>query len=319
MRSDSASSMPSAPPSPGAAPGGGLQIRGSAKRRAELEEVPSAAPTSEPAPAPAPASPVPPAGSDGAALPTFLRPPVRASDQDAEWGLGTETRADVDPALAAKLARFHELKAAGTHIHTSLAKSRAFHNPHMYAKLVEYAGLDEWGSQYVAMAEARHEPPSWDVHDAQVRKDGSARGLGMWAASHSRRPEKVLGSTREGHCRRWALADRVFQGADEIAHVYGILYWNARSLALVAGLVLGRLRGVSAHGAGVSEKRLPNAGAGGTAGVGGAADAWAGAETTRPPSGRRGAGAGRALGDADGARGGVRPTCRARGPVNWKR
>ena len=78
-----------------------------------------------------------------ASVPPFLCPPPR-SDADPTWGLGTETTAKADPALQSKLARFHDLKARGTHVNGALARNRAFHNPHIGAKLVEWTGIDEY-------------------------------------------------------------------------------------------------------------------------------------------------------------------------------
>ncbi|RUS12883.1 HCNGP-like protein-domain-containing protein, partial [Endogone sp. FLAS-F59071] len=48
----------------------------------------------------------------------------------------------------AKVAHFHTLRAAGTHFNTHLLRSKAFRNPHIYAKLVEFVDLDETGSNF---------------------------------------------------------------------------------------------------------------------------------------------------------------------------
>ncbi|WFD19591.1 hypothetical protein MCAP1_001825 [Malassezia caprae] len=107
--------------------------------------------------------------SDDEAVPWFLRPPPRASDGDAAWGLGVESSDNVDQALKDKLARFHELKAQGTHFNAALTRNRAFHNPSIHAKLVEWASLDEYGSNYSAIAAAQGVDPSWDAANAEVR------------------------------------------------------------------------------------------------------------------------------------------------------
>lgn len=105
-----------------------------------------------------------------ASVPPFLCPPPR-SDADLTWGLGTETTAKADPALQSKLARFHDLKARGTHVNGALARNRAFHNPHIGAKLVEWTGIDEYGSHH-----ARGTRPK-DVADEFVRLHGSPSAL----------------------------------------------------------------------------------------------------------------------------------------------
>ena len=105
-----------------------------------------------------------------ASVPPFLCPPPR-SDADPTWGLGTETTAKADPALQSKLARFHDLKARGTHVNGALARNRAFHNPHIGAKLVEWTGIDEYGSHH-----ARGMRPK-DVADQFVRLHGSPSAL----------------------------------------------------------------------------------------------------------------------------------------------
>lgn len=105
-----------------------------------------------------------------ASVPPFLCPPPR-SDADPTWGLGTETTAKADPALQSKLARLHDLKARGTHVNGALARNRAFHNPHIGAKLVEWTGIDEYGSHH-----ARGTRPK-DVADEFVRLHGSPSAL----------------------------------------------------------------------------------------------------------------------------------------------
>lgn len=144
-----------------------LHIRGCAKRKAA-----AAAPPQEEVETPR----WPPT-----TIPAHLRPPPRAYDQEAEWGLGTEVHTGVDAELACKLAHFHELKQKGKHFNATLARNRAFHNPHIYTKLVEWAELDEHASNYVPIARAQGEVPSWDVTDPDVLQHGKASKLGMWA------------------------------------------------------------------------------------------------------------------------------------------
>lgn len=105
-----------------------------------------------------------------ASVPPFLSPPPR-SDADPEWGLGTETTATADAALQSKLAHFHDLKARGLHVNAALARNRAFHNPHIYAKLVEWTSVDEYGSQHARGTRPR------DVADDFLRQHGSPPAL----------------------------------------------------------------------------------------------------------------------------------------------
>ncbi|WFD23205.1 hypothetical protein MEQU1_001893 [Malassezia equina] len=102
-------------------------------------------------------------------VPSFLRPPPRASDGDAAWGLGMESTESVSQALQEKLAHFHALKEQGTHFHAALARNRAFHNPRIHAKLVEWANLDEYGSNYSAIAATQGVSPSWEAAHPEVR------------------------------------------------------------------------------------------------------------------------------------------------------
>lgn len=113
-------------------------------------------------------------------VPPFLCPPPR-SDAEAEWGLGAETSATADAALQSKLAHFHDLKARGTHVNAALARNRAFHNPHIYAKLVEWTGVDEYGSHH-----ARGTRPQ-DVADEFLRRHSSPAVL---AEAHMRNVEE---------------------------------------------------------------------------------------------------------------------------------
>ena len=111
-------------------------------------------------------------------VPAFLCVPPRAMDQDCEWGLGTEVSSPVEPSIAAKITRLHELKAQGTHLNAARARNRSFHNPNIYAKLVSWTGVDEHGSNSVLMARAQHAwPPAWDPKDPDILAHGVAPKL----------------------------------------------------------------------------------------------------------------------------------------------
>lgn len=120
--------------------------------------------------------------SSSDSVPSFLCPPARASDGDVAWGLGLESRDDVRPAWQDKIAELHALKAQGTHFNVALAKNRAFHNPRIHAKLVEWARLNEYGSNYSAIASAQGVAPSWDAANADVLRDGQISALGTLAS-----------------------------------------------------------------------------------------------------------------------------------------
>jgi hypothetical protein len=59
--------------------------------------------------------------------------------------------------LQAKLANFHHLaRTRGLHFNDSLSASKAFRNPRIYAKLVDFVDVDETGSNW--------DPAVWDPH-----------------------------------------------------------------------------------------------------------------------------------------------------------
>lgn len=72
-------------------------------------------------------------------LTLFHFPPLLAS---------VNPHATPDSHFQAKVASFHKLKASGTHFNTSLARNRAFRNPHIYAKLVKFVDVLETGTNY---------------------------------------------------------------------------------------------------------------------------------------------------------------------------
>jgi len=50
--------------------------------------------------------------------------------------------------LVAKLAKFHELKRKGKHFNDTLMSNKAFRNPHIYEKLVNFVDVDEKGTNF---------------------------------------------------------------------------------------------------------------------------------------------------------------------------
>ncbi|KAI0266555.1 HCNGP-like protein-domain-containing protein [Gloeopeniophorella convolvens] len=79
-----------------------------------------------------------------------------------DWGIPAASTAPYDPAIEAKLAKFHELKRdpdQPKHFNDSLMSNRSFRNPHLYAKLVEFVDVDERATNFPKNI--------WDPHDVQ--------------------------------------------------------------------------------------------------------------------------------------------------------
>ncbi|KAK0544233.1 hypothetical protein OC845_005711 [Tilletia horrida] len=108
-----------------------------------------------------------------AAYRRLVRPEPNRSG-DPEWGLPMVPREGADPKLEGKLANFHTLKTEGTHFNTSLMRSHAFHNPHIYAKLVSFVDIEETGSNYPAMTS----PGAWNPYDPELLRTGDAHTIG---------------------------------------------------------------------------------------------------------------------------------------------
>ncbi|OSC96582.1 HCNGP-domain-containing protein, partial [Trametes coccinea BRFM310] len=74
----------------------------------------------------------------------LLRPPPIPGVVD--WGIPPEPDAPCDEAIKAKITQFLALKRDPhnpRHFNDSLMSNRAFRNPHLYAKLVEFVDVDE--------------------------------------------------------------------------------------------------------------------------------------------------------------------------------
>ncbi|EIN08652.1 HCNGP-domain-containing protein [Punctularia strigosozonata HHB-11173 SS5] len=98
---------------------------------------------------PAPSTQQPEHGDSAARLRALLHPPPIPGV--ADWGIPPAPSAPPDPAIQAKLARFASLKQdpkSPQHFNDSLMSNRAFRNPHLYAKLVEFADVDERASYF---------------------------------------------------------------------------------------------------------------------------------------------------------------------------
>lgn len=79
----------------------------------------------------------------------LVRPPHIPGIVD--WGIPPPSTEPCNPAIEHKLAQFHALKrdpAQRRHFNDSLMASRAFRNPHLYAKLVEFVAADERATNF---------------------------------------------------------------------------------------------------------------------------------------------------------------------------
>ncbi|KAF8268936.1 HCNGP-like protein-domain-containing protein [Lactarius quietus] len=98
--------------------------------------------------------------SELAKIRELLRPPPIPGVPD--WGITPATAEPCEPAIEAKLAQFHTLKRDSEqpkHFNDSLMSNRSFRNPHLYAKLVEFADVDERTTNFPREI--------WDPHDVQ--------------------------------------------------------------------------------------------------------------------------------------------------------
>ncbi|GAA5887421.1 hypothetical protein JCM5296_007134 [Sporobolomyces johnsonii] len=70
-------------------------------------------------------------------------------DALAEFGIPPLPTGPCNPSVEAKLANFHALRQTrGLHFNDSLHASKAFRNPRIYAKLVEFVDVDETGTNW---------------------------------------------------------------------------------------------------------------------------------------------------------------------------
>jgi len=77
----------------------------------------------------------------------LLRPPPIPGLQD--WGIQPEPSEPCSQELQTKLGRFHSLKRdQNRHFNDSLMSNRAFRNPHIYAKLVEFVDVKETATNF---------------------------------------------------------------------------------------------------------------------------------------------------------------------------
>ncbi|KAI8086526.1 HCNGP-like protein-domain-containing protein, partial [Halteromyces radiatus] len=79
-------------------------------------------------------------------LKTILTPaPIPGIDN---WGIPSEPDDKVDPDRLEKIQHFLSLRQSGHRLNDHLQRNKAFRNPRIYAKLVEFVDLDETGSNF---------------------------------------------------------------------------------------------------------------------------------------------------------------------------
>ncbi|GAA99239.1 uncharacterized protein L969DRAFT_93701 [Mixia osmundae IAM 14324] len=120
--------------------------------------------------------------------------------------MGVDPSSSAEPVsetLEAKLATFHELKSTGIHFNDTLVRNKAFRNPHILSKLVDFLNIDEKTSNFPkSVWDAQHglppEASASRIAEAQKRRAEertAAQAPGKRSAiafesSSSRRPEE---------------------------------------------------------------------------------------------------------------------------------
>jgi len=136
-------------------------------------------------------------------------PPIEGTDN---WGIPPAPDEPPDIALVAKLEQFRALKRQGKHFNDSLMANKAFRNPHIYEKLVEFVDVNEKGTNFPKdVWDPLDVPPDWyadRIAEAQKRRSEQqeaiqARGkrsqidFAPSSTSSGRRPEKEGDRRRE--------------------------------------------------------------------------------------------------------------------------
>ncbi|TFK17388.1 hypothetical protein FA15DRAFT_676093 [Coprinopsis marcescibilis] len=147
-----------------------------------------------------------------AKLRALLRPPPIPGVQD--WGIPAAPTHQPDPKLLEKLALFHSIKrrpANPQHFNDTLMANRDFRNPHIYANLVNWAGVsDERATNFPKELWDPHDvPPEWfadNIAEAQKRKaekDSASQAPGKRShinfASSSSSSHPRSGSNQDRH------------------------------------------------------------------------------------------------------------------------
>ncbi|KAI7879906.1 HCNGP-domain-containing protein [Lichtheimia hyalospora FSU 10163] len=73
---------------------------------------------------------------------------AKAVDGVDNWGIPAEPTTECDPDLLETITHFQTLHKSGHRLNEHLQSNKAFRNPRIYAKLVEFIDLDEIGSNF---------------------------------------------------------------------------------------------------------------------------------------------------------------------------
>ncbi|KAJ8660553.1 hypothetical protein O0I10_003599 [Lichtheimia ornata] len=73
---------------------------------------------------------------------------AKAIDGVDNWGIPSEPTTECDPDLLETITHFQTLHKSGHRLNEHLQSNKAFRNPRIYAKLVEFIDLDEIGSNF---------------------------------------------------------------------------------------------------------------------------------------------------------------------------
>ncbi|KAI1784850.1 HCNGP-like protein-domain-containing protein [Ganoderma leucocontextum] len=135
----------------------------------------------------------------------FFRPPPIPGLQD--WGIPPEPTGPCDEAIRAKMANFLALKRDPEnprHFNDSLMSNRAFRNPHLYTKLVEFVDVDERTTNF-----PKHIWDPTDVREAwyadRIAEAQKARSEATSASQNSSQRSRIdftAGSSSSTHRQR---------------------------------------------------------------------------------------------------------------------
>ncbi|KAI8064337.1 HCNGP-like protein-domain-containing protein [Gilbertella persicaria] len=114
-------------------------------KKQESKEKPKQAPPLQP-PKPSLLATPPPIIEYNRRLNAALTPkPIEGVDH---WGIPSESDLVCDSNREEKIAHFLSLRASGHRLNDHLQHNKAFRNPRIYAKLVEFTEVDEFGSNF---------------------------------------------------------------------------------------------------------------------------------------------------------------------------
>ncbi|OZJ03950.1 hypothetical protein BZG36_02943 [Bifiguratus adelaidae] len=144
----------------------------------------------------------------------------------SDWGIPPIPNTDPDPDLVAKINHFHELRRQGTIFNEHLLKSKAFRNPHIFQKLIEFVSLDEYGTN---LPKSVHDPHGFGADEyatalveAQTRRGeeralAQAQGRNQIAFTQARAPAMNGQAQAEAIARAQAIAQRIMANAPAAA------------------------------------------------------------------------------------------------------